>query len=427
MAEPRLMTSYPEALKVIQQEAFQRTDLAEETVELSSALGRITSRRILSSEVLPSFANSAMDGYAVRSQETSAAKIENPLRLKILGQLAAGDTLVENNSEVGAWEIMTGAPFPLGFDACIRIEDIEIIKNAEGQPQEIQIVQPAWQNQNRRNVGEDFTVGSLLLEKGRRVRAEDLLCLASVGITSVPVCKRPRVGVISTGKELISINEVPTPGKIRNSTGPYIVASLKSRDLEVVHLGTIYDEPGAFKNLIRQALPQNFDLIITTGAISMGKYDFIAGALQELQTEIFFQKVTMRPGKPVLFGRFPQGTHVIGLPGNPISGAVGLRFFVDPFIRALQKQIPEQPIRLPLKHSTPKAEGAYNFFKGQLQNTEQGTFVQLHKNQMPSLTHPLLHSNVWVALPEQNKEISAGQLVDVYTLESSQALERVEI
>lgn len=412
LAGPQII-SYPEALQILESQA--RTSLlASEMISLDQSLGRIAAEDILSREVLPTFANSAMDGFAVRASETVNASSEKPLRLPILGNLAAGDSPAVSPKLVGSWEIMTGAPFPESFDACIRIEDIEIISDTHGLPTHIQITKPAEKFQNRREVGEDFQVNGVLVKKGSRLRAEDILCLASVGILQVKVLRLLKVGIISTGKELVPLTEIPVPGKIRNSSAPFLEAAMKARHCEVAHLGTIPDDASAFKALIESLKPDQFDLILTTGAISMGKYDFVVGALKDLDTDFYFKKVAMRPGKPIIFGKLKVGSFIIGLPGNPISGAVGLRFFVDPFLRTIQGVAPELPLRLTLSKKTFKTPGATCFFKGHLDNIEGRSVVVLHSQQRPSLMHPLLTSNVWVALPEKGEEISEGALVDVY-------------
>jgi molybdopterin molybdotransferase len=406
--------SYRDALTILQTRSRSAL-LTTETVPLRESLGRILAEDVVTREELPTFANSAMDGFAVRAAQTTGASAENPLHLPILGSLAAGDTPLASDERIGAWEIMTGAPFPPGFDACVKIEDCVVT------PGVVEIRGPARPGLNRREIGEDFRREQVLMKVGQKIRAEDILCLASIGILTLTLHRRPRVGIISTGKELVPLEEIPAPGKIRNSSGVFLMAALKVRGCEPMHLGTIPDDPEEFKALVRKTESQDFDLILTTGAISMGKYDFVAGALRELGTEFFFQKVAMRPGKPVLFGRLRGGSFLIGLPGNPISSAVGLRFFVDPFLRELQGRGPELPLRLPLAKGTFKAPNVTCFYKGAITNGPRGSEVILHPEQRPSLMHPLLASDLWVALPEGGEEVAAGTWVDVYNFSDQES------
>ncbi|MBC7466451.1 MAG: molybdopterin molybdotransferase MoeA [Bdellovibrio sp.] len=415
MPSPSII-SYHDALEVIQQQAANESGLLKsETIEITDSLHRVTFEDILSPEQLPTFANSAMDGFSVRAFETKLASPTTPLKIPILGNLAAGDDIPQSPNEFGTWEIMTGAPFPNGFDACIRIEDIEVIKDENEIPTHIQITKPALPNENRREIGEDFKSNQVLIPRGHRVRAEDILCLTSVGVLKIEVLKKPRVGIVSTGKELVSIHTKPEPGKIRNSSAPFLQAWLNTNFCEAIHLGTIPDDPESFKKLILTVTSANFDLILTTGAISMGKYDFVMTALNEIQTEFFFRKVSMRPGKPIIFGRLKAGPFIIGLPGNPISGAVGLRFFVDPFLRTLQHMPVEKPLRLPLAHAVRKTPDATCFFKGRIESDSDGSRIVLHAQQRPSLMHPLLSSTIWISMKQNQAEVSAGSLVDVYS------------
>lgn len=392
--------------------------MATEPVSLENSVGRTTAYEVESTWTLPAFETSAMDGFAVRSEETLQASEANPLMFEIQGGLAAGDQPSSQISKAHtAWEIMTGAPFPEGFDACIRQEDVTVHAG------QIKLTKPVLKNQNRRQAGEDFRVGSMVVDQGHQIRNEDLLCFAALGITEIEVFKKLRVAVIATGKELVDANQMPFGAQIRNSTTPYLLQTLRSRNVETIALGTVGDNSEDYLRLIRET--KGVDVILTTGALSVGKYDFVVEALLSIGLEMYFQKVKIRPGKPLLFGKLPNGPFLIGLPGNPIAAATGFRFFVDPLLRALEGFEPERPLQAKLLTATRKAKDTTSFLKAFMtrpnlntQSNFQSNFyltVEAHENQKPSMTFSLLKSNAWIMLDETvDEDVAEGTLVDVY-------------
>jgi molybdopterin molybdotransferase len=407
--------SFKQALTKIHKEAQQIAVLhafpKKTVVTLEKALGRTTFGEFLSPEDLPMAPTSAMDGFAVRAAQTKQATTQNPILIPILGSIAAGDVPVATDPlAFGAWEIMTGATFPEGFDACIRLEDVEVLSSQK----QIKIRAPAQAKQNCRQPGEDFKKEAVLFKQGHCLKSEDILPLAALGINEIPVFARPRVAVISTGKELVSHHEKPQLGQIRNSTAPYLLAALGAFGADVEHIATVSDDPESFKKVLKQN-SERYDVILTTGAISVGKHDFVAQALEDLGAEIFFKKVEVRPGKPILFARLKDGPPVFCLPGNPLASAVGLRFFVLPFLRTILFQEPEVPLRARLTTSAKSSKEAVTFVKGKLHKTETSLEIKLRAEQRASLLSPLLASDVWVVLPPSAEgEQKAGSEVDFY-------------
>jgi len=416
------MVNYHEALSLIHKAALA-TRLSIEKIGLLESVGRVCAVHIVSPEAVPPFANSSMDGFALRSILTINVNQENPLRFKVIGSLAAGDAPpLERHDMSGAWEIMTGAAFPEGYDASVKIEDVIVTRDAAGNAVEIEIKEPLKYRQNWRGPGEDFQIGSAVVAKGTVIMPEHVLALATLGVSEVQVYRRVKVGIISTGKELVSMCEKITLGQIRNSTAPYLLAALKNMGAEAVHLGTVGDEPEAFQALLKTALSSNrFDVLFTTGAVSVGKFDFVTSSVAQLGAEIYFHNTAIRPGKPLLFARFQNGPVLFGLPGNPVSGVVSLRFFFDSFLRAVQNQNPEMPIKAYLSEPIRKPEGLRCFFKSRItsgvssQSTVQTTILH---GQASFMVSPLLAANAWTVLSEEDRVISAGALVDVYPLYS---------
>lgn len=409
------MVSYVEALTLLKKVASGR-NLGSETLPLLDCVNRVVAEDILSPEQVPSFDNSAMDGFAVKSAITQNASETHPLKFRVLGTVAAGDVPLETSDSYATFEIMTGAPFPAGFDACIKIEDVIATKDSTGQICEIEIRTPAKLRQNMRLQGEDFKIGDGILKTGQTLHPESVLSLASLGITQVPVKRRPRIGLISTGRELVSMEEKISPGKIRNSNAPFIQAALKARGFEVSILGTVPDDASQFIKIVESAISERYDLILSTGAVSVGKFDFVKEAYEKLGAEFYFQKVAIRPGKPLIFGQIPKGPLFLGFPGNPVSGAVALRFFLDPLLRAWLGQSQEKPVKAILRNDFKKPEGLRCFYKSQVSGARTTFESKILSGQNSFMVSPLLLTNAWAVLPENGNGISAGTEVEVYPL-----------
>ena len=417
------MIQYKDALEFLTAAAALRRPLFEavpETVALENCVGRLLFADLLSPEAIPPFDNSSMDGFAVHSALTAAATLRAPLQLKVLGSIAAGDTPVvksEENSQPVAWEIMTGAPIPHGFDAVVKVEDIEVKRDAQGAPVEIWISKPLTARENFRGRGEDFALNQLVARAGDRLMPEHVMALASLGLAEVSVKRRPRVALVSTGSELVthSTKEL-TPGMIRNSTAPHLMAALPGYGVDCHFYGTLIDRPEVFEWALGEILQHAPDIILTTGAVSKGKHDFIPDTLLKSGAKTQFHQVAIRPGKPGLFCEFENGPVVFGIPGNPVSTAVALRFFVSHYLEALTGARPELPLKARLVAAAPKPEGLRCFFKAQFHAGSEGGEVRCLGGQPSFMVSPMLESNAWVVFPEEGSTVAEGTWVDVYPL-----------
>ena len=417
------MISYGEAMRILRESARAFPILETEELDLDQAIGRITAAAITSQEQIPPYANSAMDGFAVRAEWTKGASPDHPRRFPVVGSVVAGDAPPASAPREGVWEIMTGAPFPVGFDASIRIEDVTVTRDERGAPLSIEIHDEAVPGQNYRDAGEDFDVGTVALPAGRRIRPEDALALASLGAARVSVRRRPRIALISTGRELVEPGEKPGAGQIRNSTGVFLKAAVRDAGYEFSYYGIVADEPKDFARVMATVLTSRPDVIITTGAVSMGKHDFVGTSLEELGAEISFHKAAIRPGKPILFGRFPKGPAVFGLPGNPVSTVVGFRFFVTPYLREAQALPPEKPLRAQVKapngKSVGKPDGLRCFYKARLHRGDSEPRIEILPGQLSFMVSPLLRADAWAVLDEKGDEAAEGQWIDVFPLSAS--------
>ena len=305
---------------------------------------------------------------------------------------------------------MTGAAVPKACDACVRLEDV-VVRERDG-GSDILISAPVLAGTNIRATGEDFGVGAEVLLEGQVIRSEDILCLAALGIQTISVYRKPRVAIIATGRELSPPSQpLPSLAHVRNSTTSFLLAALRERGAEATFLGTVNDDPTAFNLLFDRADNGNYDLIVTTGALSVGRHDFVASALDERRTDIFFRKVAVRPGKPVLFGQTKGGRFLLSLPGNPVASVLGLHFFVNAFLSNWLGHTSPRPLFLPLlDESLGKPDGVTSFFRASV-NPEG---VRTHAHQRASLLAPLLQTDAWVELHPQQTFVSKGELVPVW-------------
>ena len=394
--------AYEEALRIV---LGAGTWLGAEDCPVGACLGRVLAVPVTSAVDLPPFDNSAMDGFALRGDSIVPAGTE----LLVEGEQAAGDGMAQ--ARTGAWEIMTGARIPDGLDRVIAVEQTERLS-----PSRVRLLADASPGQNVRAAGSDVARGENLLDAGTVLQAQHVMLLAALGIAKVSVSVRPRVAVICTGRELVDDpGQALEAGQIRNSNGPFLAARLPLAGADVVHVETVGDDADAFGSAMRRAMDAGARIIVTSGAVSMGRYDFVPQALQSLGAQTLFHKVAIRPGKPLLFGRLPDGVLLFGLPGNPIAVAVGLRFFVEPVLRVMLGLPHETPRRVPLSNPYSKKPRLRFHLKSRLHWDAQGRLTaEVLEGQESYRIRPLADANAWAIVPADVDALPAGALVDVY-------------
>ena len=399
------MISYEEAIAIL----FDNKRVSSVSVLVENSLNHVCTEEIKSQVFVPSFNNSAMDGFAIRAKDISTASKENPVTLQIMGSTMAGEKLAK--SKTGALEIMTGAPVPAHYDAVVKVEDVSVNGN------EVSFFKPVPIHNNIRDAGEDFKPDEIIIKAGTNINSTHIMALATVGQKNIEVAKKPRITIFSTGKELV--NDADTPlkeGQIRNSNSPYLMAALNEMSQNATYGGTIYDEPEIFENKLKDALKNN-DIIISTGAVSMGKIDFIPNSLRTLGANILFHKVLIRPGKPILYARFPNGIHYFGLPGNPISAAIGLRFFVIPLLHHLEGQKQEKPTKAKLLNSFISKNPFRVFQKAHAAISANGEMeVRILKGQQSFKINSLVKANCWAVFSPEQTEMKPNDMIDIYPL-----------
>lgn len=404
------MTRYAEALERLLEAAARRPALGAEEAPLAVAAGRVCAEPVRAPGDLPRFDNSSMDGFAVAAARTARASRKHPLELPLAGIVAAGDAPACRPRPGLAWEIMTGAPIPAGCDAVVRIEDAE--RTSEGR---VRLAAPAEAGDYVRRRGADLAKGSILARAGTRLGPGALLALAAAGIDRVAVRRRPRVAVIATGRELVSPGCEAGPGQVHDGSSTFLADALARLGAEGIGLVRVPDDPEAFARALRSARAGAPDLLVTTGAVSMGRYDFVTEALAGAGAETLFHGVDIRPGKPILAASLPGGPLVLGLPGNPVSTVVGLRFFGAAVLRLWLGLERERPVAAPLAAVVEKPEGLRCFFKARLEAARGALSARALPGQASFQVSPLLESNGWVVLPEAGSRVRAGAEVEAWS------------
>ena len=401
------MISYKEALALIAAEAKLQPD---RLVDRNESLGLIVANDIRSTIDVPSFHNSAMDGFALHASKTAGISADKPRRFSVRHCLAAGDVLDTADQSL-AVEIMTGAKIPNGFDAVVPVERTTAIKNANGETIEVEMTSPLQKGDNIRYAGEDLKSGQVLLTKGTRIHAGHIAAMAATGIHEVSVFHMPEVEIFTTGKEVSDAYHLPLrEGEIYNSNAPYLLSLLRSAAIPTWYAGSMGDDVKTFVDTLN--VGKRARIIISSGAVSMGKWDFIPELLQRNGARIIFHGVGIKPGKPVLFAVLPDGRYYFGLPGNPISTAVGLRFFVQPLIRQLLGMPAESFHYAELRHSFIKKGDLRNFLKARLDSDAHGqTHLTILDGQQSFKISPLLDMNCWAILGEGQNDLAVNDSV----------------
>jgi molybdopterin molybdotransferase len=299
--------------------------MPSESVSLLDSMHRILREDVFSDADSPRFDKAIRDGFAVRFEDLAAV----PVELTVIGEARAGAAADVSIQRGQCCEIMTGAPLPPGANAVVMVENTE-----RPSPSTVRILKTARENEGLLRRGAEARQGEKILEKGRRIGLADLGLLAGTGKARVMVSKKPRVAVIATGDELVEVDENPQPDQIRNSNTYTICAQVKDAGAESILLGIGRDNLDDLRARIRQGL--EYDVLLVSGGVSMGKYDLVETVFAEFGVEVLFDKIAMKPGKPTVFGH-RGNTYVFGLPGNPISTMVAFHMFVRPLLLFLLK------------------------------------------------------------------------------------------
>ncbi len=385
--------------------------LPAERCGLDECAGRVLAQDVISDISIPMLDNSAMDGYAVRSAETSAASPDNPVTLRITGELQAGAArLALSVGEGCAIRIMTGAPIPAGANAVIRFEDTSESAGV------VSLYAPVRPGDNIRRSGEDVMRGAVVLRKGDMVRSADVGMLASVNAQCVLVSRKPVVAVISTGDEVVEPGEELLPGQVRNSNAYTLVSELRACGCVPRYLGIVSDSREATERVMREAM--QCDVLITTGGVSMGRYDFVKDAIADLGVAISIQNIRMKPGKPCVFGT-KDPLLFFGLPGNPVSTMVSFIQFVRPALLKLMgaSRIHKPVVSAILCEEISKKAGRMHFLRGMLTVQNGEFFVSTTGPQGSGILRSMSAASCLILLPEDTTRVPAGGKVMIQLIQ----------
>jgi molybdopterin molybdotransferase len=382
--------------------------LALEAVPLRDALGRTLGEELTSPDDVPPFDSSAMDGFAVRAEDTRGAGADAPVELKLVGESRAGSPAARGPERAEAVRISTGAVLPPGADSVVRVEDTA---EREGVV-EIRVEVPAGKEVRR--AGEDIAAGARALGAGTALGAAELAVAASVGAGELRCRRRPRVSILVTGDELVEAGLPLAAGQIRNTNGIALEAQARDAGAVVAESATVGDDYDATIEALASGL--RADVAITTGGVSVGPHDHVKPALEELGVEEVFWGVALKPGKPTWFGT-RRDTLVFGLPGNPVSAMVTFHLFVRPALaRMLGDETAQRRATATLDADYAKRPGRAHVVRCTLAVGSDGWHVRPTKEQGSHVLTSMLNAEALAYLEVDRGDVSAGETVEIEIL-----------
>jgi molybdopterin molybdotransferase len=390
--------------------------LGTECVDLLSAVGRVLAEDIIARHDVPPHNNSAMDGYAVRAEDVQTASSDHPVELTVIEDLPAGYVSQHSLRTGQTIRIMTGAPVPEGANSIVRVEDTEPIE--QGAVRIFKAVPPQY---DMRLAGEDIQCGQTVLTKGTVLRPAEIGVLASLGKSCLQVYQRAQVAILSTGDELVNIDEPLPPGKIYNSNSYSLAALVQETGAIPIQLGIARDTREDLK--AKFAAGVRADAIISSGGVSVGDYDLVKKILNQQGSHMQFWKVCMKPGKPQAFGTI-QGTPTFGLPGNPVSSMVSYEIFVRPALLKMMghSRIYRTVVTATLQEDFGKRDERKHFVRVVLTHDQGGYNASTTGAQGSGILSSMSKANALAIVDEERMKIRAGETVPVMVLDQSLGL-----
>lgn len=344
----------------------------EQIVSLQS-VGRVLAEDQISGMDLPPFSNSSMDGFALKAVDVQKATQETPVELEVVSDIPAGASPEFKLESGHAARIMTGAPIPEGAEAVAPVEYTDQSEQREGAtiPKSVKVYRSVEFGAYVRQQGEDVRQSDVVLRANKIIRPQDIGLIASLGIKQVPVFKKVRIALITSGDELVRPDQPLSPGKIRDANTSMLTALLAQRGIETNFQGIVSDDADAVRDCLRAAAEGAPDLILSTAGVSVGVYDYIRMIVEE-QGQLDFWRVNMRPGKPLAFGSYKK-IPFVGLPGNPVSAFVGFKVFVQPALDRLAGLLSTQRDTVMATLDTPlESDGRETYLRVALSKSESG-------------------------------------------------------
>ena len=403
------MNSYKAAISKLNNNSLK---IGSEIVSIKDALNRISSKEVIAKSDYPADDNTAFDGFAVNSKETK----NTFQKFKILKTIAAGDNpYIKKVPKLSCIEVMTGAIIKKPFDTIIPIEDIEFFPSKQN-AKYIIIKKKIKKSEFIRPKGSDYKKGNKIIRKGELINPAHILSLKTLGIDKVLVKKKVNIVFYPSGNELSDKKNIPS-WKIRNSNTIYLNSLIRSLPVNFTVKKILRDKDQIlFKKQISKQLKSKTDILITSGAVSKGKFDFIPSVINQFKLKNHFKGVAIRPGKPIMFAKFNNNKCFFGLPGNPISSVACFRFFVIPLLfKSLGLKV-EKPIFAKLKNKFSKKKKFTRFVKGKLTFDKKGLVqFEVFEGQESYKIEPFVKSNAWGVFKDGVSVFNKGNLIDVYS------------
>ena len=403
------MNSYKAAISKLNNNSLK---IGSEIVSIKDALNRISSKEVIAKSDYPADDNTAFDGFAVNSKETK----NTFQKFKILKTIAAGDNpYIKKVPKLSCIEVMTGAIIKKPFDTIIPIEDIEFFPSKQN-AKYIIINKKIKKSEFIRPKGSDYKKGNKIIRKGELINPAHILSLKTLGIDKVLVKKKVNIVFYPSGNELSDKKNIPS-WKIRNSNTIYLNSLIRSLPVNFTIQKILRDkDQKLFKKQISKQLKSKTDILITSGAVSKGKFDFIPSVINQFKLKNHFKGVAIRPGKPIMFAKFNNNKCFFGLPGNPISSVACFRFFVIPLLFKSLGLKAEKPIFAKLKNKFSKKKKFTRFVKGKLTFDKKGLVqFEVFEGQESYKIEPFVKSNAWGVFKDGVSVFNKGNLIDVYS------------
>jgi len=383
-----------------------------ENVNILEARGRVIGEDVFAPRDIPSAANSAMDGYAVRSADTKGVSALKPVELKVIETIAAGSAPRKTLQEGQAARIMTGAVLPKGADAVVRREDTE----ERGKTVRIKVA--ALKGLDIRFSGEDVQKGERVITAGSVLRPGHIGMLAALGKSFVSVHQKPRVAILSTGDELVDIEVDPPPGKIVNSNSYSLAAQILECGGVPIMMGIGRDKKAELVEKFQIA--RRADVILSSGGVSVGDYDFVKDVMGDIGNAMHFWQVAMRPGKPLAFGSI-DGIPLFGLPGNPVSVMVSFEQFVRPYLLKMQGHVRifRDTLTAQSAQDIKKSIGTKNFIRAVVQKEKGRYLARVTGEQGSGILKSMVVANAFIVLPEKVSFVKKGDQVVLQLLDET--------
>ena len=407
------MINYREAKKIL---IKSKIKIKDEIINSSKSLNRINVLDIYSAVNYPAGTNAAFDGFAINSKETQTLNKNNSRNFKILKTISAGDNpKLRKIKKFNTVEVMTGAIIPKFFDTIIPIEKIIFYPNKKNKKY-ITINEKVKKNQHLRHAGSDYKKKDLIIKKGMIIQPSHIMALKTLGVIKIKVKKKPNILFFSTGNE-ISNNKIINDWQVRNSNSHYIKSLSNNFLFNFIDGGILRDkDEKLFKKRIEKSVKSKIDIIITSGAVSAGKHDFVPSIVKKFNLSSYFKGVSIRPGKPILFAKLKNVEKAIfGLPGNPISSSACFRFFVFPYLLNILGTDIEKPFKAKLINKFIKNKYITRFVKSRLTSTSDGNLIiEVLSGQESYKIKSFVQSNVWGLFDYGKSHFKKGDIINCY-------------